>query len=73
MADNARSWHADFLADFVGKTIEVIRPMTDVEIALFGWEHVDAGQPVVIGFTDGSAWIPFSDPEGNGPAFIEQG
>jgi len=73
MTDNPRTWHADFLADFVGKTIKEIRPLADGDIRAFGWEHADPGQAVVIRFTDGSEWVPFSDPEGNGPGFIEHG
>ena len=71
MTDNASRWQADFLADYVGKTIKEIRPFTAGDIRAFGWEHVDAGQPVIIVFTDGSEWVPLSDPEGNGPGFIE--
>lgn len=73
MTNNARRWQADFLTDFVGRTIKEIRPFSDVEIAEFAWGHVDPGQPVVIVFTDGSEWVPFCDPEGNGPGFIEHG
>ena len=71
MTDNARTWQADFLTEFVGKTIKEIRALADADIRALGWEHVDPGQPVVIVFTDGSEWVPFSDPEGNGPGFIE--
>jgi hypothetical protein len=70
MTDNARTWHADLLKGFVGKTIKEVRGFTGQEIEEFAWEHVDAGQAVLITFTDGSTWIPSADPEGNGPGFI---
>jgi hypothetical protein len=48
----------DFL---IGKTIESVRYMADVEMEDFMWSN----KPVVITFTDGSYIIPMRDDEGN--------
>jgi hypothetical protein len=57
--------------NLVGKTIAAIRWMTDEEIDMFGWAGQD--DAVIVFFSDGSWMVPSSDPEGNGPGFIETG
>ena len=53
-----------------GKTIQIVRQMTDKEASAIGWFH----KPTVIQFTDGTLLIPQSDPEGNnGGAMAFQG
>lgn len=68
MSEN--SWHADFLASFVGRKIVQIRPMMAEEIESMTW-YDQPGATVVIEFDDGRAWMPMQDPEGNGAGFIE--
>ena len=54
-----------------GKTIAAVRWMTEDELDMFGWG--DQGDGVILFFNDGSWLVPSSDPEGNGPGFIETG
>lgn len=55
----------------VGKTVAGVRPLTTKECNAFAWEH-SSDVPWVIIFTDGTALVPSSDPEGNdcGFAFV---
>jgi hypothetical protein len=55
---------------FVGKTIKEIRPLTQDECMFIGWEFRLEHYATAIVFTDGSAWIPMADEEGNSAGFL---
>lgn len=58
------------MTDLKGKTIALVRKMTDEEMKMMGWYK----RPHVIQFTDGTLLIPQSDDEGNdGGVFAYQG
>lgn len=55
----------------VGKTVLGVRPMHLEECENIGWDYDYGGYfPMVIVFTDGTALIPSSDPEGNSQGFM---
>lgn len=54
---------------FTGKTIAEIRPMSDEEQAMEGWERTRYDPPVVV-FEDGTKIYPSQDHEGNGPGAL---
>lgn len=55
----------------VGKTISEIRPLTEEECEAMGWYYKHEDLALVVIFSDGSAFIPMQDPEGNGAGFLE--
>lgn len=55
--------------ELVGKTVKQVRPLTEVEMEMFGWENNHSDIGFVIIFTDNTCMIPSSDPEGNSPGF----
>lgn len=59
---------------FIGRTIKEIRPLTQLEIKDLAWDYGRNDWPAfVIIMDDGQAFIPSSDPEGNGPGFLITG
>lgn len=57
---------------FVGKTIKLIRPLTEIECEEMGWEFAHEDYAVVVEFTDGTGFVPMADPEGNGCGFLAE-
>ena len=57
---------------FVGKTIAKIRPLTFDECDDMAWDYDHEDYAVVVFFTDGTAFIPMADPEGNGAGFLAE-
>lgn len=49
----------------VGKTVKTVRPLHREECEDLAWDYDYSDEPMVIIFTDGTAVIPMSDPEGN--------
>ncbi len=54
----------------VGKTVQKVRPLTREECEDMAWEFGYEREACVIVFTDGTAFIPMQDPEGNGAGFL---
>jgi len=54
----------------VGKTISQIRPLTEKECEGIYWSYEQEQDAFIVIFTDGSAFIPMADPEGNGAGFL---
>lgn len=57
---------------FVGKTIAKIRPLTFDECDEMAWDYDHEDYAVVVFFTDGTAFIPMADAEGNGAGFLAE-
>ena len=57
---------------FVGKTIAKIRPLTFDECDDMAWDYDHEDYAVVVFFTDGTAFIPMADAEGNGAGFLAE-
>ena len=55
--------------NIVGKTVKIVRPMTNAEAEHEGWEDWRE-KSLVIEFTDGSKIYAASDEEGNGPGCL---
>lgn len=53
-----------------GKTIALIRPLTEAECRQFGWEYENNDDAMAMFFTDGTVIVPSADPEGNGAGFL---
>lgn len=53
----------------VGKTIHRVRPLSQAEVEVYGWEHSRI-PPYVIIFVDGTYMIPSCDEEGNEAGFL---
>ncbi len=70
-ADRTKYIKRDY-GSFVGKTIKEIRPLTKQECENMAWEYDYEDYAVVVIFTDGSGFIPFSDEEGNGAGFLAE-
>lgn len=56
--------------DIIGKTVKRIRPLTEAECEDLSWDYDCEYEACVVVFTDGSAFIPMRDPEGNGAGFL---
>ena len=55
----------------VGKTIAKVRPLLAKELSEdFYWEGGYGEVPIIVEFTDGSAFVPSQDSEINGPGFL---
>ena len=54
-------------AEFVGKRIVDVRPMTPEELQLEGWDAPMFGTVPVFVLDDGTLIYPSQDAEGNGP------
>lgn len=54
----------------VGKTIALVRPLSDAENDGLDWDPAYGEPGFVLVCTDGTAIIPSADPEGNGPGFL---
>lgn len=54
----------------VGKTILVVRPLMKQECDALAWQYGYERDAMVVIFTDGTAFIPMQDPEGNGAGFL---
>lgn len=70
----ATDTRADYIkreyGSLVGKTVKNIRPLTERECEDLGWEYKYSDEACVVIFTDGEAFIPMADPEGNGAGFL---
>jgi hypothetical protein len=70
----ATDTRADYIkreyGSLVGKTIKTIRPLHKEECEDLGWEYDYSDEACVFIFTDGTAFIPMQDPEGNGAGFL---
>lgn len=53
-----------------GKTIALIRPLTEAECKQFAWEYDYNDSAMAIFFTDDTIVVPSCDPEGNGAGFL---
>lgn len=53
-----------------GKTIALIRPLTEDECKQFAWEYDYNDNAMALFFTDGTVVVPSCDPEGNGAGFL---
>ena len=53
-----------------GKTIALVRPLTESECSQFGWEYDTNDDAMAMFFTDGTVIVPSADPEGNGAGFL---
>lgn len=53
-----------------GKTIALVRPLTEAECKQFAWEYSFEDNAMAIFFTDGTIVVPSQDPEGNGAGFL---
>ena len=53
-----------------GKTIALVRPLTQPECRQFGWDYEANDDAMAIFFTDGTIVVPSADPEGNGAGFL---
>ena len=56
--------------DLVGKTVGVVRPLTEAEAEQFGWDYDHESEAMAIFFTDSTILVPSADPEGNGAGFL---
>lgn len=56
--------------ELIGKTVAQIRPLTKDECDAFCWDYDANWEACVFIFTDGTAFIPMADPEGNGAGFL---
>jgi len=56
----------------VGKTVKTVRPLTEAECEEMAWDYEHEDYAVVVIFTDGTAFIPMADPEGNGSGFLDK-
>lgn len=63
-------WITRDYGSFVGKTIKQIRPLTKSECEDNCWDYDHEDYAVVVIFTDNTAFLPLSDPEGNGAGFL---
>ena len=57
---------------YEGKTIAKIRPLTLDECEDMAWDYDHEDYAVVVFFTDGTAFIPMADAEGNGAGFLAE-
>lgn len=56
--------------ELVGKKISRVRPLTEAECEDLGWIYRHEFEACVIIFSDGTAFIPMADPEGNGSGYL---
>ena len=68
--DDKKSWITRDFGQLVGKKIIGVRPMTETECELFGWDYRFEDYAMVLVCDDGTAIIPSQDPEGNGAGFL---
>lgn len=61
----------DQYGSLVGKTIKKVRPLTKEECEDFSWEYRYSDGACVFICTDGTAFVPMADPEGNNAGFLE--
>lgn len=54
----------------VGKTIAKVRLLRAGELLDFCWEGSYGEVPIIVEFTDSSAFVPSQDSEINGPGFL---
>ena len=54
--------------ELVGKTVKQVRPLHQEEYDDFAWDN--NGEGFIVIFTDNTCFVPFADPEGNGPGFL---
>ena len=64
------AWVKRDFGSLEGKTIKSVRPLTEKECEMFGWEFAYMDYAMVLICTDGTAIIPSCDPEGNGAGFL---
>lgn len=53
-----------------GKTVALVRPLTEDECKQFAWEYDYNDNAMALFFTDGTVVVPSCDPEGNGAGFL---
>jgi hypothetical protein len=56
--------------EFSGKTVKVVRAMNEREMSAMGWGEYPSDPALVIVFTDNTALIVSSDPEGNSGGWL---
>lgn len=54
----------------VGKTIAKVRLLRAEELLDYYWEAGYGEVPIIVEFTDGTAFVPSQDSEINGPGFL---
>jgi hypothetical protein len=55
------------MPQLIGTTIQAIRPMTQEELALEGWDYSARSHVMALELSDGSLLYPSRDEEGSGP------
>lgn len=53
-----------------GKKVATVRPLTDDELGALYWFRSASAVPTLVEFTDGTAFVPSCDPEGNGAGWM---
>lgn len=69
--DEVKQFYVAQCNNVVGKKLLKVRPLTDSELHIFGWDEYDGESAIVLIFEGGHALIPARDPELNGAGFLQ--